>query len=32
MNRPYLLLLDEPITCVDPEIRRIMRGNIKELS
>ena len=32
MNRPRLLLLDEPSTGVDPESRRIMWRNINELS
>ena len=32
MNRPSLLLLDEPSTGVDPESRRIMWRNINELS
>ena len=32
MNRPTLLLLDEPSTGVDPESRRIMWKNINELS
>ena len=32
MNRPKLLLLDEPSTGVDPESRRIMWKNINELS
>ena len=32
MNRPTLLLLDEPSTGVDPESRRIMWRNINELS
>jgi ABC-type multidrug transport system ATPase subunit len=32
MNRPSLLLLDEPSTGVDPESRRIMWKNINELS
>ena len=32
MNRPRLLLLDEPSTGVDPESRRIMWKNINELS
>ena len=32
MNRPKLLLLDEPSTGVDPESRRIMWRNINELS
>ena len=32
MNKPNLLLLDEPSTGVDPESRRIMWKNINELS
>ena len=32
MNRPTLLLLDEPSTGVDPESRRFMWKNINELS
>ena len=32
MNKPTLLLLDEPSTGVDPESRRIMWRNINELS
>ena len=32
MNKPRLLLLDEPSTGVDPESRRIMWRNINELS
>jgi len=32
MNRPTLLLLDEPSTGVDPDSRRIMWRNINELS
>ena len=32
INRPRLLLLDEPSTGVDPESRRIMWRNINELS
>ena len=32
MNKPSLLLLDEPSTGVDPESRRIMWKNINELS
>ena len=32
MNKPSLLLLDEPSTGVDPESRRIMWRNINELS
>ena len=32
MNKPTLLLLDEPSTGVDPESRRIMWKNINELS
>ena len=32
MNKPNLLLLDEPSTGVDPESRRIMWRNINELS
>ena len=32
MNRPRLLLLDEPSTGVDPESRRIMWRNINQLS
>ena len=32
MNKPQLLLLDEPSTGVDPESRRIMWRNINELS
>ena len=32
MNRPTLLLLDEPSTGVDPESRRVMWRNINELS
>ena len=32
MNRPRLLLLDEPSTGVDPDSRRIMWRNINELS
>ena len=32
MNKPTLLLLDEPSTGVDPESRRVMWRNINELS
>ena len=32
MNKPNLLLLDEPSTGVDPESRRVMWKNINELS
>ena len=32
MNKPSLLLLDEPSTGVDPESRRVMWRNINELS
>ena len=32
MNRPSLLLLDEPSTGVDPESRRVMWRNINDLS
>ena len=32
MNKPSLLLLDEPSTGVDPESRRIMWKNINELN
>ena len=32
MNKPSLLLLDEPTTGVDPESRRLIWKNLNELS